>query len=198
MLATKHLKMLRKNDVSYGTLDALISERLYQERIWSKDTTASKGHHSDMEFIVFIDDYLREAIHVVSRKPEPMCSEFATQNIRKIAAMILASAEKNDWEDFLLEKSILNRVIVDNYVSSKNTVEVLAVLRGMVAKLFDIFGTFQEDESQVRETMSLMFMTCCFEMTNNTAISRELTNSVDQETKVDLIKSMEDMFWVKK
>jgi hypothetical protein len=74
---------------------ALDGERDYQETRWNANTTASKGLHSVTEFLVFMRDYTEEALHVVSRNPEPEASVAALHIIRKVAAMGVACMEQH-------------------------------------------------------------------------------------------------------
>ncbi len=87
--------LLKVMNFNKKTIDCMLSEREYQEKIWNENTTSSGGNHSHMEFFVFIKDYLDEAIHILSRNREPEASDKASHNMRKIAAMSLASLEKN-------------------------------------------------------------------------------------------------------
>lgn len=70
-------------------------ERDYQELRWNGHTTSTHGAHSVTEFLVFIRDYVDEALHTVSRKGEPEASELASANVRKIAALAVACMEQH-------------------------------------------------------------------------------------------------------
>lgn len=71
-------------------------ERDYQDKRWNEQTTGSRGIHSEYEWLIFIQDYLTEAIRAGSRKPEPEARTFVRNSIRKIAAMGVACMEQND------------------------------------------------------------------------------------------------------
>jgi hypothetical protein len=73
----------------YSVIDG---ERAYQAK-W--DTCESKGRHTVTEWLVYMQDYLSEAINMVSREAEPACHEKALHNIRKITAMGVACMEQN-------------------------------------------------------------------------------------------------------
>lgn len=83
--------MTDRKDV-YAALDG---ERAYQETRWNEQTTASKGLHSVTEFLVFMQDYIAEALHVVSRNTEPEASDAALHIVRKVAAMGVACMEQH-------------------------------------------------------------------------------------------------------
>jgi hypothetical protein len=42
-------------------------ERDYQDRRWNVGTTESGGLHCPEEWFVYIEDYVREATHILSR-----------------------------------------------------------------------------------------------------------------------------------
>ncbi len=75
--------------------DAIDSEREYQDRRWNCETTPTCGRHSVTEFMVYMRDYLEEALHYVSRSADPQAEEFALNNIRKITALGVACMEQN-------------------------------------------------------------------------------------------------------
>lgn len=70
-------------------------ERDYQDKLWNEHTTTSGGKHSVTEFLVYIRDYTEEALHILSRNPEPEASERASENVRKIAALAVVCMEQN-------------------------------------------------------------------------------------------------------
>ncbi len=76
----------------YETID---SERDYQESKWNANTTRSGGKHSNVEFLVFIRDYVEEALHKASREADPAANEFCKHNLRKVAALAVAAMEQN-------------------------------------------------------------------------------------------------------
>lgn len=74
---------------------AINDERDYQDRKWNENTTTSAGKHSVSEWLVYMQDYLTEAIHQVSRGADPKASEDALHTVRKITAMGVACMEQN-------------------------------------------------------------------------------------------------------
>ena len=110
---TETQNTLLQTGVSQLAIDALISEREHQEGTWNPETTSSGGDHNEIEFLVFIQDYLQEAIHIVSRGAEPLVSISASDTLRKITAMACATAEKNNWSSQLIEKDYTQ--LLDNH-----------------------------------------------------------------------------------
>ncbi len=74
---------------------AIDGERAYQAERWNENTTTSKGNHSVTEFLVYMRDYVEEALHHVSRNADPGAQEFALNSVRKIAALGVACMEQN-------------------------------------------------------------------------------------------------------
>ena len=139
------------NNVPPACADSIESERNYQEAMWNKDTTASGGNHSESEFLVFMQDYLREAMNVVSRNPEPMASEKASHIIRKVCAMALACAEKNKWIDTFDQYSKYNKAN-----GNMNLVECMALMQACLNKAFD--GIYDNSLESVKINIVLTFM----------------------------------------
>ena len=75
--------------------DVITGERVYQAGRWNKDTTESGGVHTVTEWLLYMQDYLTEAINVVSRNPDPEAKKMALDIIRKITAMGVACMEQN-------------------------------------------------------------------------------------------------------
>lgn len=74
---------------------AIDGERNYQDGWKDPTLTDSGGLHSNVEFLVYIQDYVTEALHVASRKPDPEARVQNTHALRKIAAMAVAAMEQN-------------------------------------------------------------------------------------------------------
>lgn len=161
-----------------------MSERIYQEKMWNKETTASGGQHSNIEFMVFIDDYLKEAFTMVSRNPEPQASNMATNNIRKVAALVLAAAEKNRWITFLFDELKNQKEVT----KKSSVVESLAIMRGHTNKAFNLCLSTCPDLS-LKKSMTALFVVACFCLTDNTAIDREL-EGLDKEQLKNLLEEM--------
>jgi hypothetical protein len=67
---------------------AIISEREYQDAKWNKN-------HSNTEFLVYIRDYVEEALHFSSREADDKCLAKQQDSLRKIAALAVAAMEQN-------------------------------------------------------------------------------------------------------
>ena len=74
---------------------AIDGERAYQKKWENPDVTTSGGQHTNMEFLVFIQDYTNEALHFGSRKGDPEAQMFMAHSLRKIAALAVAALEQN-------------------------------------------------------------------------------------------------------
>jgi len=90
---------MEKEDCNMATrkevYEALDTERDYQNRKWNSSTTTSGGKHSITEWLVYMQDYLNEAMHQVSRNPDPHANDLALRTIRKITAMGVSCMEQN-------------------------------------------------------------------------------------------------------
>lgn len=93
----------------YSAIDA---ERQYQEGWKNPDLTDSGGVHSNLEYLVYIRDYVDEALHIASRKPDSEARVQNTHALRKIAAMAVAALEQN---------GVLLRNTEDNLVARHNS-----------------------------------------------------------------------------
>lgn len=74
---------------------AIDSERTYQDEKWNEDTTTTGGKHSVAEWLVYIDDYLREAKTQAARYADPESRELVLNTLRKIVAMGVCCMEQN-------------------------------------------------------------------------------------------------------
>ena len=74
---------------------AVDGERTYQDGWNDPSLTDSGGRHSNVEFLVYIEDYVREALHFASRRPDPEALIFTRHSLRKIAALAVAAMEQN-------------------------------------------------------------------------------------------------------
>jgi hypothetical protein len=52
--------------------------------------------HTPEEWIVYMEDYLAEAKHILSRYEAPGCYQTAMEIIRKVTAMGVAAMEQNE------------------------------------------------------------------------------------------------------
>jgi hypothetical protein len=70
-------------------------ERNYQNDRWAEDKMPSGTHiHTPEEWIVYMEDYLLEAKHILSRNEAPACYETAMEIIRKVTSMGVAAMEQ--------------------------------------------------------------------------------------------------------
>ena len=70
-------------------------ERDYQDQKWVNDKTPNGvQQHSPEEWIVYMEDYLREAKHILARTNPPTCYIQAMAIIRKVTAMGVAAMEQ--------------------------------------------------------------------------------------------------------
>ncbi len=82
---------MKREDV-YKIID---TERDYQNKRWKEDVMPSGTHiHTPEEWIVYMEDYLAEAKHILSRNEAPACYEPAMEIIRKVTAMGVAAMEQ--------------------------------------------------------------------------------------------------------
>lgn len=82
---------MERKDV-YKLIDG---ERDYQQRRWGQ--APSGGIHTQPEeWIVFIEDYLTEAKHILAREASPECDVKAMAILRKVAAMCVSAMEVID------------------------------------------------------------------------------------------------------
>lgn len=75
--------------------EAINSERDYQDSRWNENTTASKGQHSPEEWYVYIEDYINEAKHILSRENVQSAYPKAMDIMRKVASMTVAAMEQH-------------------------------------------------------------------------------------------------------
>ncbi len=71
---------------------AVDAEREYQEGKWTPDN--SDYYHSEAEWLVFIQNYVGEALHMYSRYPGETSRVFVRHTLRKIASLAVAAMEQ--------------------------------------------------------------------------------------------------------
>ena len=81
--------MTERSDV-YAALD---SEREYQRK-WEVESE-SKGLHSIEEFFLYIEDYVSEAKHILSRESIQAARPKALHIMRKVTALGVAAMEQH-------------------------------------------------------------------------------------------------------
>ena len=74
---------------------AIDSERDYQDTRWNSETTTSDGLHDLAEWFVYIEDYVNEAKHLLSRQAKQYADAEALDIMRKVAAMAVCAMEQN-------------------------------------------------------------------------------------------------------
>jgi len=74
---------------------AIDSERDYQDLKWNSETTTSDGRHSFEEWFTYIEDYIGEAKHVLSRQSKQVADTFASDVMRKVAGMAVCAMEQH-------------------------------------------------------------------------------------------------------
>jgi hypothetical protein len=81
-----------KREEVYKLIDG---ERDYQDGKWNPTTTVSGGkHQSPEEWITYMEDYLAEAKHLVSREAHQISYPKAMDIIRKVTALGVAAMEQ--------------------------------------------------------------------------------------------------------
>lgn len=73
---------------------AIDTERDYQDSMWNAETTSSGGIHTPEEWIVYMEDYLREAKTLLSRKSIDVSKPQVLHIFRKLAGMMVAAGEQ--------------------------------------------------------------------------------------------------------
>lgn len=74
---------------------AIDSERKYQDQKWNEQTTTSKNIHSLEEWIMYVEDYLNEAKHTLSRMARQDADPLVKNTIRKATAMLVCCMEQH-------------------------------------------------------------------------------------------------------
>jgi hypothetical protein len=70
-------------------------ERDYQDLRWNRETTSSEGVHTPEQWIVYMEDYLAEAKHILSRQATQVADPQAMEIIRKVTAMGVCAMEQH-------------------------------------------------------------------------------------------------------
>jgi len=84
--------MMTREEV-YKLIDG---ERNYQDVRWHDDDSGHGTHvHSWEEWFMYIEDYIGEAKHIISRESAPACYARASDIMRKVAAMAVCAMEQN-------------------------------------------------------------------------------------------------------
>ena len=97
----KNSKNILTRQEVYSAID---SERDYQDQIWNSETTSSNGLHSPEEWFMYIEDYVNEAKHLLSRKSLQESYPQSMEIMRKVAAMAVCAMEQNGTEKRKINK----------------------------------------------------------------------------------------------
>ena len=74
---------------------AIDSERDYQDNKWLSTPESRHEHHSPEEWFIYIEDYVNEAKHILSREAYGICEQKAMDIMRKVGAMAVCAMEQN-------------------------------------------------------------------------------------------------------
>jgi hypothetical protein len=83
---------IMKRDEVYRLIDG---ERDYQDKFYKHPVIIGEKEHSPEEWLMYMEDYIGEAKHLLSRGKGPVNVQ-AMSNIRKIAALAVAAMEEHD------------------------------------------------------------------------------------------------------
>jgi len=75
--------------------EAIDTERTYQTNKWNESVTDTKHMHSQLEWLVYIRDYVEEALHIQSRIATPEANKQTIHSLRKIAALAVVAMEQH-------------------------------------------------------------------------------------------------------
>jgi hypothetical protein len=81
-----------KREQVYKAID---TEREYQNMMWNESTTASKGQHSPEEWYMYMEDYINQAKHILSRENVQSSYPKAMDIMRKVASMAVCAMEQH-------------------------------------------------------------------------------------------------------
>lgn len=76
-------------------IELIKEEREYQDLRWGSGISSCDDNHSTLEWLVFIEDYVNEAKHILSRNCDDQSTELSKHIMRKIAALAVAAMENN-------------------------------------------------------------------------------------------------------
>lgn len=84
---------MKRQDV-YKLIDG---ERKYQDKKWNEEIDKNCDNHSVEDWIVYMEDYLSEAKHLVCRSHEVVNAYYRAMGIiRKVTAMGVCAMEQRD------------------------------------------------------------------------------------------------------
>lgn len=74
---------------------AIDSEREYQNLKWTPEVLTNLRNHSFEDWFVYIEDYVQEAKHILTREAKPGCDIKAREIMRKVAGLAVAALEQH-------------------------------------------------------------------------------------------------------
>ena len=80
----------RGTDIPEAVINAIESERDYQESRWNPDTTTTEGLHTFSEWCVYIEDYIQEGLG----QARSNATATAAATMRKVVSMAVAALEQ--------------------------------------------------------------------------------------------------------
>ena len=83
---------MNRNDV-YKLIDG---ERDYQEERWNSKVTDTGHNHSPEDWVMYMYDYIQEAMHLLSREASPVSRPKAMEIVRKVTAFGVAAMEQHE------------------------------------------------------------------------------------------------------
>jgi len=81
---------MKREDV-YKLIDG---ERDYQDKKWNAETSRNFAQHSPEEWFTYIEDYVNEAKHILSRESFVTADSKAMDIMRKVAGMAVCAMEQ--------------------------------------------------------------------------------------------------------
>lgn len=75
--------------------DRIETELAYLLKKWNENTTVSNNQHSVEEWLMYVEDYLNEAKHILSREARQTANPKALDNCRKMAAMLVVCMQQH-------------------------------------------------------------------------------------------------------
>ena len=171
---------LRRPTSREDVIIALKSERAYQLRRWGfrqEDGLMLEAEHDVYEWVTYIDDYLAEAKHFISRNEDRKAYDTALDCLRKCVTMAIAAFEMRDIDPY--------KQIYTGYVRPPQTPMVAGVewyllrIQGIINKYLQEMGSESTDSPMARDAVLQSVIdigVVCFE---NYGISpRDLTQPI--------------------
>ena len=150
----KNIKVILKElNYSEYAINALFSERIYQENLWKKENAVTNCNKSEIAYLVLIQDYITEAIHVVSRNTKDKSAKKGSEIIRKITGLALGSAEKNNCVE--KDLNFLEYTIIDDDL---DLIKGLALMQHYINKGFEDYASnHRSKERKIQVNVSYIF-----------------------------------------